>query len=428
MKLWQKFIPGVSDKIKTDSIWNVLGYGISGITSFAILLTISIVYDTEILGLFNLIYAIYILLSQLAGAGIHFSVLKHTAQHVQSKEKITVILNSGLVITVLVSTLVIVAAYFSRNIFTVFFEHPAGVKSLVFVLPGLLFFNLNKVLLAFHNACRRMRLYAVLYTLRAVYAALALMVLLVLKSQGQFVTAIFSISESLLFFTIVVYTKRYFSFSSPKEMGTWMKKHFLFGLKSVVGSVFIDINTRVDVLVLGVFTTDKWVGIYSFAAVIIDGFNQLPLVFGRILNPVITGYHYNKGAEALREMVRKARNFFYICLSPIGLLAIIAFPLIIRILRMNPLYNEGWGVFVVLMAGAITAIGYAPFLMTLNQTGFPSTQSALYVMLFATNFILNLVLVPLFGIFGAAVATSVSYASLVIYLKCLVKKKLRIKI
>ena len=94
MKLLQKLIPSISKKLKTDSLWNIFGFGITGINGFILLLVISRMYDSSVLGTFNIAYAIYILLSQLAGIGIHFSVLKHTSQYVDSQEEIIPILNA----------------------------------------------------------------------------------------------------------------------------------------------------------------------------------------------------------------------------------------------------------------------------------------------------------------------------------------------
>ena len=196
----------------------------------------------------------------------------------------------------------------------------------------------------------------------------------------------------------------------------------------MVGAFFVDINTRIDVLILGIFTTDKWVGIYSFAAMIIDGFNQLPMVFCKIINPIITHYKYNKGIDELKCMVLKARNLFYKYLSPLGVLGVMVYPLLILVLKLNPDYSKGWLPFVILMLGNLLGIGYAPFLMILNQTGFPGFQSLLYFLIFISNFLLNLLLVPLLGILGAAIATGTSFICLPLYIKILTIKSLKIRI
>lgn len=428
MKILTALIPSVSEKIKTDSLWNILGYGTAGINGLIILLIVSKAYNPSVLGLFNIVYAIYILLSQLAGGGIHFSVLKHTAQYVEDQNKTAAILNAGILLTVLVSMCTIGAAFVFRAFFKIFFDDPAGVDSLLLILPALLFFTLNKVILAFHNACRRMKVYAVFYGLRSVFMILCLIVFVMMNSKGNTITAIFSLSEFALFVIILFYSFRFFSFNLSTETLEWMKTHFFFGMKAMAGGFFVDINTRVDVLILGIFTTDKWVGVYSFAAMIIDGFNQLPIVFCKIINPIITHYKYNKGIDELKCMVLKARNLFYKYLSPLGVLGVMAYPILILVLKLGSDYSKGWLPFVILMSGSLLGIGYAPFLMILNQTGFPGLQSLLYFSIFITNFLLNLLLVPFLGILGAALATGTSFVCLPLYIKVLTNKTLKIRI
>ena len=428
MKILTALIPSVSDKVKTDSLWNILGFVTASINGLIILLIISKVYDSSVLGLFNLVYAIYILLSQLAGGGIHFSVLKHTAQYAGDQRKITTILNAGILLTLLVSTVIIGVVYLFKDLFRIFFDNPSGVDSMVLTLPALLFFTLNKVILFFHNACRRMKAYAIFYGLRSLLMTISLLVFIMLKARANTITAIFSFSEFTLFVILSIYSLRFFSFNLSAETRRWIKYHFFFGMKAMAGTCFVDINTRVDILVLGIFTSDKCVGIYSFAAMMIDGFNQLPFVFCKIINPIITDYKYNKGSQELRHMVLKARNLFYKYLSPLGILGVMVYPLLIFVLKLSPEYSKGWLPFAILMAGSLLSIGYAPFLMILNQTGFPGFQSLLYFLIFITNFLLNLVLIPFLGILGAALATGFSFVCLALYIRLLTHRALKIRI
>ena len=428
MKYLQKFIPSVSQKVKVDSLWNVIGFGITGFNGFVLLLVISRVYDTNVLGTFNIAYAIYILVSQLAGVGIHFSVLKHTAQHIESKEEKILILNAGILLTLFVSILIMIISYFLRDLFKIFFDNPSAIKSIVLMLPALVFFTLNKVILSFHNACRHMKVYAILYTLRSILLVLCLILFVLIGVDGESLTAIFSISEFVLFCVISIYSFKYFSLNLSKGVRRWIKIHFNFGLKSLLGSVFVDVNTRVDVLILGCFLSDRWVGIYSFAGMMIEGFNQFPLVFSKIINPIISNYKFNKNKEELRQMIRKGRNLSYKYIVPGGILAVLLFPLIISVFQLNPDYINAWVPFTILMSGSLFNVGYGPFIMLLSQTGYPLSQSLLYILIFITNLLFNLILIPFFGIIGAAIATSISYVLFIFYFKILTYKKLGLKI
>ena len=51
--------------------------------------------------------------------------------------------------------------------------------------------------------------------------------------------------------------------------------------------VLIELNTKVDILMIGFFMGDYNVGIYSFAALFGEGFYQLLIVLQNVLNPFI---------------------------------------------------------------------------------------------------------------------------------------------
>ena len=53
--------------------------------------------------------------------------------------------------------------------------------------------------------------------------------------------------------------------------------------------LFIELNTRIDVLILGSFVSDSLVGVYSLFSLISEGFYNLFTVMN-ILNPRITRY------------------------------------------------------------------------------------------------------------------------------------------
>jgi O-antigen/teichoic acid export membrane protein len=66
--------------------------------------------------------------------------------------------------------------------------------------------------------------------------------------------------------------------------------------------------------------------------------------------------------------------------------------------------------------------------MLLSQTGFPGSQTIFFFLIFATNLLLNLAFIPIFGIYGAAIATSIASVLQVFYLKFFAAKIIKIKI
>lgn len=399
-----------------------------GISGISITILIAKYYGAAFLGIFNLTYSIYTVLSQLVAGGIHFSVLKFVSEIKDDKNLLSIIHNSAFFLTVIISCLLTFIIFLSRDIFGIVFNVNGLNVSILYILPGLLFFAINKVNFAFHNALRDMKLFAVLLAMRFLIMLVSLIVFIKLNVDGLKLSAIFSFSEIMIFVLFIPFSLKRIQINYFEGFAKWVKLHLVFGFKSAIGNILIDINTRIDILVLGLFVSEKSIGIYGFAIMIVEGFSQLSLVFRNNINPVLTKYRIDKSDKQLESLIKKGRNWYYVSVIPLCIIMIIIYPFIINILNLDKIYLEGQLAFNILMFGLIFSIGYHPFQMILNQTGFPGYQSVFFSSVFLTNLILNFLFIPLMGINGAALATAITFVSIILYLKILTYKSLRIKI
>ncbi len=427
LKTFLKRLP-TSQKFNTDVLWNVVSVAIMGVSGAGLTLIIAKLYGPTALGLFNLTYAIFAFLSQLVAAGIHLSILNSVARYVDDEEEVKNILSAGFLTAGLTSLFFLTVIYVAKDLFAIIFRSPTIVTSLVCVIPGLFFFTLNKIFLSFHNACRRMKTYAVFQALRYVFLILALVCLVSFSVAAERLSLIFTLSELVLTFILISYSFRHIRFSFSKRLILWAKQHLSFGFKAAFGNLLTMANIRTDVMVLGMFVPYQTVGIYSFAVFLVDGFNQLVVVIRTNVNPLLTQYRFKRGVEDLRKAVSQGKNLFYKMMIPIGILLVAVFPLIIWLFRLNSDFYKGLPSFAILMAGSLISVGYKPFLMILNQTDYPGHQSILMSLIFGTNVLLNFILIPFFGMIGAAVGTAISTASMVLFLKLLVMKTMGIRI
>ena len=423
-------LPG-SAKLQADAAWNILSFGLIGASGVLLILLVARYYSPEVLGRFNLVYSIYIILSQLVGAGIHFSVLRFVAEHhrsPQSSEDSGKILSAALLSSFLNSLVWIGLFLLTKHQLVKLFGGEELEAGLWYIVPALVFCGQNKVLLAFLNAQEEFQRYAVLNAARALALCAVTVACVAMNVPGSALPAVFSLSEFALYVLLVYSIRRHLSASWDSEFLRWMRVHFNFGYRSVVGSLFIDINTRIDVLVLGVYSSVHDVGVYSYAAMLIDGFTQLPIVLRTMVNPKLTRAYFHEGPEAFVKVVREGRRLSYLALVPIGFAVIAAYYPIVYLLDLSPEFLEGFLPLSVLMAGSLLSIGYAPFLMIFNQVGKPTEQSVLYFAIFASNLVLNLLLVPPFGMLGSAAGTALAYLSFVVILRVLAKRRLGVSI
>ena len=65
----------------------------------------------------------------------------------------------------------------------------------------------------------------------------------------------------------------------------------------------------------------------------------------------------------------------------------------------------------ILLAGITVCAFWAPFWMNLLLAGYPLAHTVLMLALCALNILLNVLLVPFWGIYGAAIGTAVMFAA-----------------
>src|SRR5690242_5229198 len=91
-----------SDTFSRDVWWNVVSLGIAGVCGVAVNYLVGVEYGASVLGVFNQVFAIYIVVSQLAVLGVHSSVVYHVAASHDPEEK-RAIVTSALVVTLALS-------------------------------------------------------------------------------------------------------------------------------------------------------------------------------------------------------------------------------------------------------------------------------------------------------------------------------------
>jgi O-antigen/teichoic acid export membrane protein len=409
-----------------DVLWNLMSVLALSVLGLGLNIIIGRVYGAATLGVFNQAFAAYILLSQFCVGGLHFSVLKH-GSHALTRADVDGMMSSAVALVCCFSGLVAVASYFLRGALGAILRSPDVATAFGYAAFGLFFFSLNKVLFALLNASRHMRAYAAFQALRYVLMLAVLLGLVALRQPGTMTPLLLSGAELGLSLFLVPYSLFLFRPVSPRRWGTWLRVHLQFGGQAFFSGVLTEINTRVDVLLLGFFANDAMVGVYSIAALVAEGLYQIPVVLRTNLNPLLA-QHYNGGnMEALRELVRRGVRTSYWVVGAFLALAAVAYPLLSGVFMGGGDFMASWPVFCILAAGMAAVGGYLPFMMLLVQAGKPGHHTLLMAGTALSNGVLNVALIPLLGIYGSALATSVAFVLGAVWLRMLSWRVLRFR-
>jgi O-antigen/teichoic acid export membrane protein len=385
-------------------------------------------YDAYTLGLFNLIYSIYIIASQVGSLGLQTSALFHVAKHSGQRDACNEMISSAVILAVILATFLSSLTFAARNLLADIFKNPDIPMAIVYSLVGLWCFVLNKLFLNVINGFNRMKAYAFFVSFRYLGLIIGAALVIIMNLSGKKISIILSISEASLLIMMLFYSSRLFSFVGLRRFQTWVKRHLAFGIKGSPGLMLSEANTRVDILMLGYFCPETIVGIYSFVAVIIEGINQFPAVLSRNIAPVFTRLIAQNNKEKVRQIVRQGTGLLLPVMFFVAGLGILIYFFVVEYLLGKPEFSSSWIIFAVLMIGAVIKGAYAPFSGILLQAGLPARHTACVLAMILTNIVLNIFLIPVFSIYGAALATSLSFILGVVYLKGFSYKSLGIEI
>ena len=417
----------ISARFRSEVFWNVLSLGVLAVSGLVINFIIAKFYGASVLGVFNQVLAVFIIFSQFASGGFFFSVLNFVSGCPSDHKKVSAIINSALVSTLLVSIPVAIILFYLSGTIGNILDSPGVATGIRLTSFGLVPFSINKVFMASLNGLRYMKAYSFFQSLRYIFIMTALLILTFNKFEGQYLAASFSAAEVLMMLGIVCFFL--FKYKILKSFSVdLMKEHFRFGIKAMPGGLLMDVNTRVDVLLLGYFMNDAVTGVYSFAAMIAEGMYQLGIVLAANFNPKISELLNNKEEFKIRHIISRSNLYLIPFNLAAGAVIYFLFPFLVDILIGKSDMDMGVYVFGILMLGIAISAGYTPFQMILNQAGKPGLFTTFLLLTVITNILLNIILIPHLGIIGSAVATGSTYVCTIFFLKFLVKRSLNFSI
>ena len=389
-------------------IANIGSVGVIGIAGFALNLCMARFYGLEGLGVFSQALAIFLILGQACAGGFAFSTLHHFSNvGPQSPDARFYILGATLPVGLVGGMIAFFLWLFADTIGWVL-----GSETVAAILPlvgiATLLFGLNKVGGMALNGMGHLKAFALTQAIRLPLMLTALFLLVWEDAPLQSIGWIFVTSELILLAIIIGFLAGWTpstSLSFEKIIAVVQRESHR-GWRGFMIGLLADVNTRVDILVLSVFLSDRLVGIYAFGALMAEGIRMLPTALQNVINPRLPSLIAGKSREGLADLYRRLARYG----RPVLLLAAtfgIVFILLIAPGLMNIDDNRQSAlVFAVIALGIVAAAPAIALDQIFSQAGSPGLQARFFGMLVGANLALNLALVPVLGMVGAAVATA----------------------
>jgi len=411
-------------KLSAGIVWTTASFAVLAASGILINLVISYFRNAEDLGVFNLAYSVYIIVSQIAVFGIHYSVLRNAAHHAENRAMLGAILGSAIA-PVLVLGLIWTGVIFALKPWLVlFFDSERAARSIAVGALGITLFPVTKVLISFLNGLQEMEAFAILQAGRYIIVASVATVFAISSFPFEYASICFLIAELVTLLAAGAYIFARSFVASFRIERTWLSYHLTFGGKCLAAGMFGELNTRVDVLILGSLLSDGAVGIYSFAAMLLDGLYHLLAMVRVNFNPLLVKAVRDHTWPDAQKILRISKTFVPLIMGVLALCVFTFYWIVTMYFIPERGLQEGLVVLFILLSGLVVTSGLIPFDNLLLVSGHPGYQTFQQVIAFLANVIGNVALIPILGLEGAAIGTACSYVAATLVLVLMSKKLL----
>jgi O-antigen/teichoic acid export membrane protein len=271
-----------------------------------------------------------------------------------------------------------------------------------------------KVLLNLSNgtfqALRKPKLKAVIASIvQPAIRMFSLLVLVLAGYEAAGAVGAYTVTTGTAAVISIYYVYRYSSlFDLGQKVQTSYRSLLNFSLPLVGSTVLVDLMNNLDTLLIGSLAASADVGQYNVAFVL----GQTTLLFLQTLGfmylPEISELHSDNRVERA-NMVYRAITKWVLFISIPFILTAVSFPAYTVTFIYSDQYATASVPFVILITGFVTHILNGPNHATLTAFGNTRQIFVFDIITMILNIMLNLSLIPRFGITGAATATATAY-------------------
>lgn len=413
--------------MEADKLTSTIGKGTSYI-SISVIITyflgfffkvfVAQTVGAEALGIVSLMMMMLGVFGVVFNFGLNQSMIKHISGFLGGGKDVRIVYSTGF-------RLVTFFALLGSGVLFVFSEYLAleVFNSAVAVFPFqltavALFFNLIQL---FFRSCskghQRMENPAIANVTEKA-SKLVMAVLLVYLGFGVF-GPVYSIVLSIVVGSVVSYVlftrvDRFAFFGFDKKIAKMLLK---FGVPVAVAGMSGMVLGWVDSFFVGVLMNVENVGFYSAAVSLYTFLGSLVGGFSGALFPSFSEIKARKEVKMLRAVLNRSLRYVFYLMFPASIgLFMLAEP-VIRIIFGSEFYPAILPLQILVFGSLFLALSKV-CTSFITGTGYPKTYTKYMVLSGVLNTILNVVLIPVYGLLGAAMATTVSL--FILFALCLI--------
>ena len=389
----------------------ILAFKILGaFSSYVFFYLLAIRYGATGVGLFSLCFTLLSIFVMLSKLGMDSLIVKqipeYKAKGINGVERLIYRRLMGLVgfFSVCISLLV----YYSSGLISDFFQNPnlePSVQIVAFAIIPSVILSMNAESL---RGLEQIKFFA--YLQNGTVMLLAVLGLVVggslIDSASDTPIFVYFIAVSVVaLFSLFIMSKALPKSTSEVKLNS-VKASLKLSLPMLVsGTVFMVMNWT-DVLMLGYYGDEGQVGVYNLCFKLASIITFAQFAINSYAAPKISSYYHANKFDELKTLISKISWLNFIISVPFFLVLLIFGAQILPLFGAE--FESGIVVLLLLIVGQLVNALSGPVLYILNMTGKEFVARNIVLIAALINIVLNLILIPKYGIIGAAVAAMVA--------------------
>lgn len=349
------------------------------------------------LGVFFLFQALYSTLYFITDLGISEAIVKRVSERTEQGH----VLSSGLLTMAIPVLIVILVVLFFRG----FINEYLGMQLAIFLAIGVVLNAYSKISIKLVQAELQIGWYAALQFLQSsIFVGVGILLLKIGFGVEGLIYGLLS-SDAILIVAGGLLRSTPLRKPSRKQVGSLIEfSKYAFPTKLSARAM-----SWADVLIIGVFLSQAHVGAYEVAWRISKPAVLLAMAVSNVLFPQISGYESGQSTKNIRSAT--ADGLALALLLPIpAFFGVLIYSQDILLHLFGEGFKTAWIVLIVLMLGRIVYAVFLIFSGVLKGMGEIQVLAKASIIVTVFNLTLNTILISYFGIIGAAVATTLTFA------------------
>lgn len=394
-------------KALIDVQWAFISIVTASLAHFILRIILGRELGPDGLGVYTLAFTIYLFGMQFAAFGIGSALTKYVAEFLDDRATIRNYVSSGMTSSIITGTLMGVVLYLLAPYIAISFFHVPELESMI-QLTALCypFIAVQKAVNGTLNGFRRMHLYAFLNIVQNVTVVAASIALVLLFEMGVMGAVIGFVGPTILVSALSpILIRDCIGFGSSFWDTAALRATTVFGFYVVLGNSIAFLNTQVDSILIGYYLNPTEVGIYAVAVLLAQTLTLIPGAVQRVTAPA-TATLYGKGdIEGVRRLYYSTLKKSLLISAGSAVLIAALGPYIIALLFTEE-YLVSYVPLLILLLGYTVDASFAAVGATLSSIGKVHIPFRISTVCGVLNVILNILLIPILGIRGAALATA----------------------